>query len=451
VATQGDTGDGGASVRSLPWRVHAASAIGARHVRDGRPNEDAVAHQLTLPPDGSALLVTAVADGHGDGRHFRSDRGSQMAVAAAIAAVQDWSANRPGRPAEIELSAQRDLIPAILARWNAAVAADLTEDQFTAAEDAILTGLALPPVTAYGSTLLVGAFSDHYAVFAQIGDGNIVAVLADGRSVSPVPHDSRLDGTRTTSLCQADAAASFRIGVIQLAARPLFATLLATDGFGNAQAEDRWQPRLAADLAEFGLNHDQGWFASHVPDWAAQCASSAGSGDDTTIALVMNSAVRPSRRLPRAEPDLTRPAVTVPVTPHEPAVLSAPRTVPLDHRRPAPPRDREGDHRRAPEGRRPGRSRRRTLVWIATAVLMLAAGLVLGLLLSGPAAPHRPRPGPSASTTHQPRPSPAPRASTSPSAVVSPPRASTPAGAPTGGPKSPHSSTTRGGQGGARA
>jgi hypothetical protein len=405
----------GATVQALPWRVHTGSAIGAAHVRDGRPNEDAVAHQLTQLPGGPGLLVAAVADGHGDARYFRSDRGSKLAVAAGISAMQDWAATMPGDPGEIKLSARRALVPSVVARWNAAVAADMTRDEFTAAERAMLADLRLPPPTAYGSTLLIGAFTAEYAVFAQIGDGSVVGVWPDGRWVSPVPGDSRLDGTHTTSLCQADAAASFRVGVVRFAARPLYAALLATDGYGNAQAEDRWQAGVAADVARFGLEHDQDWFSAQVPDWAAQCASSAGSGDDVTIALVINSAVRPSvgparAGSPRKPAAVTVPARTVPArSPGRPAPSGA-RTVPVDQRRPDPFRDRAGGE---PDGRRAARRRNRVWAGAAAAAVVIAVGLVLALLLSGhghrpvpPAPSHRP----SQAVTHPPSPSPSGRA-----------------------------------------
>jgi hypothetical protein len=417
----------GAPVQVLPWRVHTGSAIGAGHVRDGRPNEDAVAHQLTRPPGGPALLVAAVADGHGDTRYFRSDRGSKMAVAAGISATQDWAATMPGDPGEIKLSLRHALVPSVVTRWNAAVAADMSEDEFTAAERAMLARLGLPPPTAYGSTLLIGAFTADYAVFAQIGDGSIVAVRPDGRWASPVPGDSRLDGTHTTSLCQADAAASFRIGAVQLAGRPLYAALLATDGYGNAQADERWETGVAADLAQFGLEHDQEWFSSQVPDWAAQCASSAGSGDDVSIALVINSAVRPSSGLARPGSGrrpaaVTVPARTIPARPSGPGEPSLPQPVPA-HRRRGPLPDRTDGE---PEGRRASRRRNRARAGIIAAAVALVVGLVLALLLSGhgprpvpPAPSHRPSP----SATHSPS-QPAPR-SPSPSATRLPNQSAT--------------------------
>ena len=110
----GGTGEPGASVRALPWQIHAASVTGAAHVEDGRPNQDAVAHQLLTLPGGSDLLVVAIADGHGDSRHFRSDRGAKMAVAAGIAAMRAWSAGISGSPAEIKQSARRGLVPGIV-------------------------------------------------------------------------------------------------------------------------------------------------------------------------------------------------------------------------------------------------------------------------------------------------------------------------------------------------
>jgi Protein phosphatase 2C len=361
VTVQGGTEESGASVPAPSWQVHAASAVGAAHVLDGRANQDAVAHQLLTLPGGSALLVVAVADGHGDSRHFRSDRGAKMAVAAGISAMRDWPAGIAGSPAEIKISVRRGLVPGVLARWNAAVAADLADDQFTAAERVMLADLALPPPTAYGSTLLIGAFTDGYAVFAQIGDGNVVAVLPDGGSLSPVPGDGGPDRNHTASLCQDGASAAFRIGVIQLAVQPLFAVLLATDGFGNAQVQDPWQAGVAADLARFGLDHDRDWFASQVPGWAAQCASSAGSGDDSTIALVIDSAVRPRHGLSGADPHTeTMPAQTLPlpVTPPPPAGAG-------DRERPdrGDRGDREPDERwpgwpRWPGSRRPARRRR---------------------------------------------------------------------------------------------
>ena len=66
--------------------------------------------------------------------------------------------------------------------------------------------------------------------------------------------------------------------------------LLATDGYGNAQADEPWQPRVARGLAELAAGHDRHWFGKEVPGWAQRCASAEGSGDDATIALLLPGA-----------------------------------------------------------------------------------------------------------------------------------------------------------------
>ena len=407
----GDAGDPAITVQRLPWQVHAASAIGAGHVRDGRPNQDAVGWKPATRPDGTTVLMIAVADGHGDSRHFRSDRGAEMAVSAGISAVLAWSAAISAAPAVVQGSAERMLIPDIVARWDAAVAADLARDPFTDAERGA-QGREKQSEIAYGSTLLLAAMTADYAVFAQIGDGNVVAVLPDGGFLSPVQEDSRLDGWRTTSLCQADAAAAFRVGVIQLAASPLFAVLVATDGFGNAQADDPWQPGLAADLVRLAVGHGVGWFASQVPGWAAQCASSEGSGDDSTLALAVNSAVAPAHRERRPGHRL------------QPSVVAGPaRTLELF----PPPGDQraagylaEEDLSRVGAGGGGGARQRtgvsRTVVWVV-AVAAVLLGLAFALLLRGHGQ-HRPAPTPVPTHSSSQQPARSPRPSPVPSSVL---------------------------------
>lgn len=410
-------GDPATTIRALPWQVHTASAIGAGHIKDGRPNEDAVGWKLAARPDGSAVLAIAVADGHGDSRHFRSERGAKMAVSAGISAVLAWSAHTSPDAVTIQRNAQRALVPDIVARWNAAVAADLSRDPFTEAEIACQADAAQPREVAYGSTLLMAAFTAEYVVFAQIGDGNIVAVLPEGRCLSPVPEDSTLDGWRTTSLCQANASAAFRVGVIQLAASPLFAVLIATDGFGNAQAEDPWQPGVAADLVGLAFEHDLDWFAGQLPAWAAQCASSDGSGDDSTVALAFNSAVAPNplKRRPG------QPAQPVPATVPGRTLELFPSLTDETARG-----DLAEDLSQAGVAGGTGASRQavvpRTVMWVGVGAALVAGaivGFILALVLRGPAH-HPPSPTPAPTHTSSQRPSPSARASLTPSPSASP-------------------------------
>ena len=94
---------------------------------------------------------------------------------------------------------------------------------------------------------------------------------------------------------------------------PVAALALCTDGYGNAQATDPWQPAFGADLAR--LLHERGpdWVADELPRWVALCASAEGSGDDATVALLLGP--DPVSR-PTAPPD---GGTTVPAGPR-PAV-----------------------------------------------------------------------------------------------------------------------------------
>jgi Protein phosphatase 2C len=272
--------EGGAQNRTATWHVVTGSARGAAHQASGLPNQDAVGRQDG--PGGS--VAVAIADGHGHSRHFRSADGSALAVEVACRAASRIAATLTSGGAA---QAAEKVAGTIVDDWRAAVAAQLAVRPYTAQEQSVLDLAGDPPEVPYGSTLLVAVIAGDWLVCAQIGDGDMLGICRDGGFFHPVAGDDRLDGLRTTSLCQEDAVESFRTGAYDLRQVPLAVLLLATDGYGNAQAEEPWQPGVGRDLAELAAGHDRHWFAEQVPDWAQRCASAAGSGDDTTIALLL--------------------------------------------------------------------------------------------------------------------------------------------------------------------
>src|SRR5262245_34549084 len=252
----------------------------------------AVAPAHALHRDGSPVVV-AVADGHGHARHFRSARGAELAVALAarrgvVAAIDLETATDIGH---VEQTLRNVLAPAIVDAWREDVHRDLAERPVTMAELAG-AGLGAEPTAedllyGYGTTLLVAVAAGAWLGFLQLGDGDLILVSPDGSVWHPVPYDPRLDGLRTTSLCQPDALESIRFGVVDVRAQPVGAVLLATDGFGNAHARENWESSFGTDLA--GLSADRGvdWVVEHLPEWVRECASADGSGDDATAVLVM--------------------------------------------------------------------------------------------------------------------------------------------------------------------
>jgi len=340
---------------SQPWVVLTASERGASHVAVKSPNQDAVATERA----GASGVVAAVADGHGHSRHLRSARGSRLAVkigcqvaqelADRIEADSTFSAQRTpdgaagGQAGEIARLAEEFLVPAIVGRWRDAVLADVKADPFTAAEQD-LRHSGDDAVIAYGSTLLLGIALPGWLILAQIGDGDVVGVRADGRPVQPVPDDPQLDGLVTTSLCGAEPRSDFRTAVVDTAQQPLVALLLATDGYGNAQVVEEWKGAFSKDLAWMLAERDLQWLAGQLPAWAARCASSDGSADDTTVALLVSSAATPSRA---GRPgDDGSEETTIPAVPH---VNTVPANVPAEPHSIEPVTMRQLAHRSAPE------------------------------------------------------------------------------------------------------
>jgi hypothetical protein len=266
------------------WLALTASQLGAAHQTTGLPNQDAVAVRQVRPD----VLVAAVADGHGHRRHFRSARGSQLAVTVACEAAQELAGRLQGfqTAAPIESEALGTLVPAITGEWRDAVREDVAADPFTSREEASRGG-GDDPLIAYGSTLLLAIAGRRWLVLVQIGDGDILGIQPDGRPLLPVPRDPSLDGQQTTSLCGPRAEDEFRVAVVDTSTTPLLGVMLATDGYGNAQVADPWTDAVSADLAQLINDRPPEWLAGQLPLWASRCASADGSADDTTIALLI--------------------------------------------------------------------------------------------------------------------------------------------------------------------
>lgn len=433
------------------WQTYLASATGADHLRAGTLCQDAVLTEA-FGQHGGGPFAFAVADGHGHARHFRSSRGSRFAVDSAMAAARQWVAN-VGRGEHVSQASADRLKADVVARWRAAVAADLAADPVAEPHLAAIQP-GDPAEIPYGSTLLLAVVLGNAAVLAQIGDGEMLLISPDGQCRSPVPEDASLDGTQTTSLCQLNAVSAFRTAVVDLTRTHAFAIFAATDGYGNAQAREDWRPSLAADLVRLGAERGTEWLGSQLSDWAGQCASSAGSGDDTSVALAFDTSAallpRPiqprsgEHRLPsdptlpavaglvagdRGQSDQTvlapgrvpapPPATPPPATPPPaagpqdqtvrlpggpPAATPPPAASPADDRTLGlagdwqPPAGGTGGARRLPGGR--------SRLWLVVALIVVIAVVIFLLTQSSGSPAHELGPSPSPTATISVRPSP---------------------------------------------
>lgn len=276
------------------WRVIGESVPGASHLRAGLPNQDAV---FQARESGRGLpLVVSVSDGHGSDKCFRSDRGSRLAVrhASAVAGelLDELHATADADAAERRLA---EWAPGeFVRRWREAVAADLAARPFTPEELSALAekdgarARALVeenPALAYGATSLTVAVTDRFILYLQLGDGEILNVSEAGEVARPLPPDERLFANETTSLCTPDAGRNFRARVQALGEAPPALVILSTDGYVNSFADEVGFLKVGSDLLEMLRSDGFDHVDASLRGWLEE-ATRAGSGDDTTLAIL---------------------------------------------------------------------------------------------------------------------------------------------------------------------
>jgi hypothetical protein len=270
----------------LIWQTTSGSACGASHLRTGAPNQDFV---RTIQLDNGLGAVLAVADGHGDPLHARSDRGSRFAIEAAIAVLTSWIISAKGSEEAIRGSSAQ-LPKRILEAWRAKVISDLENDPPSAAvanfpfDKSEL--IKRSPELLYGSTLVAAAVSERLVIYIQIGDGDLLTVHSDNIVRREVPVSDPLPPSRTESLCQSDAEARFRVQVefFGVTSRPEL-VLASTDGYCNSYAgNDAAFLKVASDIKMYLDRHGLSWIEQRVEGWLKE-TSETGSGDDITVAL----------------------------------------------------------------------------------------------------------------------------------------------------------------------
>ena len=195
-------------------RSFAVTHKGAKHEAE-TPCQDASAHSDAL--ESAALAI--VADGHGSSRCFRSDIGSEKAVAAAKKAVEHFIQNTTVSSPEDFKAELHEMVKQIINKWFAAVMKDeeanpLQDDPWLEQIPEKYKDRYINDVDyrchAYGTTLIVAAMSNDYWFGFQVGDGKCIALYEDGTWVAPIPWDERCWFNMTTSICDDDSLSDFR-------------------------------------------------------------------------------------------------------------------------------------------------------------------------------------------------------------------------------------------------
>jgi serine/threonine protein phosphatase PrpC len=263
--TSGSSGPTTAGLAGI--RVVGHKVIGAKHVREGRPCQDAVA----IAP-GPACVALAVADGHGSS--VFAETGAALAVAVAVEALLALAGNLG--PAErldiaaVHRLAQDPLRQLLVREWGRKIR-EFADDSAANLKD-------------YGSTLLFALVTPEFLLLGQLGDGDILLVDSSGAVTRPWPADPNNFAEETASLCLPDAWASLRVRAMALPNQEAL-VMLCTDGYSKSYPTDIEFERIGPDYLELVREGGLGSVADSLEEFLL-AVTSGGSGDDIAVALI---------------------------------------------------------------------------------------------------------------------------------------------------------------------
>jgi hypothetical protein len=250
------------------WRVAGQSVRGAVHERNGLPNQDAICW-LPAAGEGSSIVL-AVADGHGSARYSRSHIGAGLAVASAAQLVHDFL-DRQTDNLSLLKDATEDWLPRALVRKWVEVVTDHSRN-----EESLI---------AYGATLIVAAVTEQFAIYLQLGDGEILTVSENGEVTRPLTKDDRLFGNETTSLCAPDAWRDFRVSFQPFVQSPPALILLSRDGYPISFRDEAGLFKVGSDILNMIRENGLSFIKENLGDWLSD-STRAGSGDDITLGIL---------------------------------------------------------------------------------------------------------------------------------------------------------------------
>lgn len=267
---------------SIQWQVVGQSVRGAAHERNGLPNQDAL-YWLPEAGHGPSVVLTA-SDGHGSARYSRSHIGAALAVQTAARLVDEFLHSQADvdNLSLIKHATEEWLPRALVRNWSEAVGEHLNSEPLSPDEPASQDA---DPSIAYGATLLVTAVTETFALYLQLGDGEILSVSESGEVVRPLKKDERLFGNETTSLCAPEAWRDFRVNFQPLTQSPPALILASTDGYPNSFRDESGFMKVGSDLLSMIREDGLASVNDHLAGWLRD-STQAGSGDDVTLGIL---------------------------------------------------------------------------------------------------------------------------------------------------------------------
>lgn len=287
------------------------------HVMYEFPCEDSSA---AFSAEDGKFYIAAVADGHGSYSCFRSDYGSKAAAEVAIECLRQFAEEYLASETvedrfyhdmfsnpRYQNMTIKQLTDTIVAGWHDRVMDNYKNDPPTVeemGENAAEYEGGKNPAHIYGTTLMAALWMPKCLILIHQGDGRCDVFYADGSIDQPIPWDPRCEDTTTTSLCDEDAADSFRSCVIDLDKNPVMACYLGSDGVEDAYRDTyeelggshvlmggvhTFYKDLTCQLAKMGQEEFEDYLKTMLPDFSANGRfSRRGSGDDVSVAGIVD-------------------------------------------------------------------------------------------------------------------------------------------------------------------
>ncbi|MDE5618924.1 MAG: protein phosphatase 2C domain-containing protein [Ruminococcus sp.] len=268
------------------------TVIGASHITSGTVCQDSSVFRAY---DNYGIAV--VADGHGSKKHFRSDKGSEMAVTAALDTVEEFYRD-PDAFEESFLNNPENLIKKIekniISRWNRLVIHHYTHNPYTEKEKEPFTEKEfkrLKVETVYGTTLIVAVMGRKFTFGTQIGDGSLVLICEDAAAEMPIAYEESAPANLTASMCNSQAINYFN-SFYTLDEKPI-AVFVSTDGLYTSFKSDEDFLDYHSILASQLINIDA--FSPSIRKNLSK-RSHCGTQDDTSLACVFDKDYIPEKQ-----------------------------------------------------------------------------------------------------------------------------------------------------------
>lgn len=273
----------------LRYKGFAVSVRGSSHIREKKVCQDCSAYYVD-----EKMAIAIVCDGHGSDRHFRSDVGSAKAVEVGLVAMKKL-VNELGGISKVDEKENNkiinDLKNFIVFEWDSLVVEHFDKNPLqreeipklsSSAKKKLLSGEIIGDIQSmYGTTFISMVMTPDYWLIMQLGDGDAI-VLANNKMEMPVPVDERLQFNLTTSMCNKDAIANFRV---TYGFNPIAGMVASSDGvrnsFNSKENFLKFSNMFMEDFYERSRDEAYDELKGFLPKLSAD-----GSGDDISIAAV---------------------------------------------------------------------------------------------------------------------------------------------------------------------